>query len=492
MTLLTIRGLAIASPRPLFTDLNLSINAGDRIGLIAGNGGGKTTLLRCLADLAEPTTGEITKRRGLRVAYVEQDVPENLLGLTLTDCIRRAIPPESRESDAWKIDLTLDMLQTPEDLRGRKLAELSGGWQRLALLARAWITDPDLLLLDEPTNHLDLQRLAVLEDWINHATEGVAMLIASHDRAFLDAVTTRTLFLRPDISRTYAHPFTRARDLLDADDAAHAAKLEKDVREAQRLRANAGRLKNVGINSGSDLLLKKAKYLNERAEAIEEAIKPPERVRTGEIRLSNRGTHARVLVSLDDVEVATPDGRPLFRTGKLKIFQRDRIVLRGANGTGKTRLVHLLRRALLDNEAIPGLTTSPSIVAFYLDQLMSQLPNEETAHGFITKTFRPGDQRAISLLASAGFDLQAQSRQIATLSPGQKARLGLLAGRLIDPNFYLLDEPTNHVDIAGQERLESEIVAHEATCVLVSHDRAFMAAIGTREWTIEGGRLVES
>src|SRR5205823_5075282 len=115
----------------------------------------------------------------------------------------------------------------------------------------------------------------------------------------------------------------------------------------------------------------------------------------------------------------------------------------------------------------------------------------ETVHAFIAGQFRLGDQRSVSLLASAGFDIDTQRRSIARLSPGQKARLGLMALRLAEPNFYLMDEPTNRVDIAGQERLEAEILAHEVTCVLISHDRFFSRAIGTRFLRIEGGRLLE-
>ena len=102
-----------------------------------------------------------------------------------------------------------------------------------------------------------------------------------------------------------------------------------------------------------------------------------------------------------------------------------------------------------------------------------------------------GDQRSVSLLAGAGFDYDTQRPPIARLSPGQKARLGLLALRLTEPNFYLMDEPTNHVDIVGQERLEAEILTHEATCMLVSHDRYFVRAIGTRVLRIESGRIRE-
>ncbi|MSO99704.1 MAG: ABC-F family ATP-binding cassette domain-containing protein [Acetobacteraceae bacterium] len=490
MSLINIRGVGIVSPRPLFHNLDLAIHASDRIGLIAGNGAGKTTLLRCLAGQMEPGMGQITNRRGLRVGFVEQDVPANLLDLTMAEALRRALPAAEREAQTWKIGLVLDMLETPEAMRERRLSELSGGWQRLALIARVWVNDPDVLLLDEPTNHLDMRRFAVLENWINHATEGVAMVIASHDRQFLDNCTNRTLFLRPDESRSYAHPFSRARGLLEDDDTAHETKLARDAKEADRLRRNAGQLRNVGINSGSDLLLKKAKYLTNRAEAIEQLLRPLVQTRAGEIRLTNRGSHAKVLMSLDEVAVETPDGKMLFRTGTLKIFQRDRIVVTGANGVGKSVFVRLLRRAIA-GDAVPGISVSPSVVLGYVDQQMSQLPSAETLLGFVAGQFRLGDQRSVSLLASAGFDYDAQRRPIARLSPGQKARLGLLALRLTEPNFYLMDEPTNHVDIVGQERLEAEILAHEATCVLVSHDRFFVRAIGTRFLCIEDGRARE-
>jgi ATPase subunit of ABC transporter with duplicated ATPase domains len=152
--------------------------------------------------------------------------------------------------------------------------------------------------------------------------------------------------------------------------------------------------------------------------------------------------------------------------------------------------VQLLRRALTGGD-VPGLRASASIATGYVDQLMSHLPDAMTPHGFISDRFRPGDQRTISLLAGAGFSVDMQRRPIGRLSLGQKARLGLLALRLTEPNFYLMDEPTNHVDIAGQERLESEILAHEATCVVVSHDRAFVEAIGTRFLLIHGPTIAE-
>src|SRR5690606_12218881 len=157
----------------------------------------------------------------------------------------------------------------PGDMRDREVAGLSGGWQRLMLIARVWITEPDALLLDEPTNHLDLGKIIQLERWLNGATRSMPVIIASHDRGFLDATTNRTLFLRPGTSHYVALPFTRARAALaDADEAA-ARQQERELREARHLRQQASKLTNIGINSGSDLLTLKAKYLKERAAKIE-------------------------------------------------------------------------------------------------------------------------------------------------------------------------------------------------------------------------------
>ena len=165
MPTISLRDVGVLSPHPLFQNLSLVIGDTDRIGLIAGNGGGKTTLLKCLAGVIEPTTGDIIRSRGMRVGYVEQDMPANLLNLPLAEAIRRALPPAERDANEWRVDVVLDEFGTPPDLRDRPLAALSGGWQRLALIARAWVNEPDALLLDEPTNHLDLAKIQMLERW---------------------------------------------------------------------------------------------------------------------------------------------------------------------------------------------------------------------------------------------------------------------------------------------------------------------------------------
>ena len=378
-------------------------------------------------------------------------------------------------------------------MRQKPLKQLSGGWQRFAMLARVLVTEADVLLLDEPTNHLDLVRIRHLEEWLNSLPRDIPLVISSHDRAFLDTVTNRTLFLRPTQSQVFSLPYSRARAALDEADAADERRYQRDVKAAQQLRQQAAKLNNIGINSGSDLLQSKTKQLKQRAERLEDAAKPAHLERSaGTIKLANRGTHAKVLIALDDTAISSPDGRLLFKTGKQFICRGDRIVLLGPNGAGKTRLVGILRTAIETPQiAQGGVKATESLVLGYCDQALADLNDTDTPMQTIISRFDVGDQRARALLAGAGLSIEMQGRPIARLSGGQKARLGMLVFRLTQPNFYLLDEPTNHLDIEGQEALEDELMNHQASCLLVSHDRSFVRSVGNRFWLIEKKKLIE-
>ncbi|MET3844886.1 ABC-F family ATP-binding cassette domain-containing protein [Bradyrhizobium sp. OAE829] len=493
MTLITIRNLGVTLSAPLFSRLNLVVNPGDRIGLVAANGRGKSTLLRCMAGTMDASEGEITRSRGLTVGCVEQNVPEALMETPLYTAVLEALSAEQRHSERWRVDVALESLEVPEPLRQRPLRQLSGGWQRLALLARVLMTEADVLLLDEPTNHLDLTRISQLENWLNALPREMPVVISSHDRAFLDATTNRTLFLRPEQSQLFSLPYTRARAALREADASEERRYQHDLKTAQQLRQQAAKLSNIGINSGSDLLLSKTRQLKQRAGKLEDAAKPAHLERSaGTIRLANRGTHAKVMVTLDDATVETPDGRLLFRTGQQFICKGDRIVLLGLNGAGKTRFVAMLRAAIEDRDAVhAGIKATQSLVLGYCDQALAGLADADTPTHTIIRRFDVGDQRARTLLAGAGLSIEMQSRPISQLSGGQKARLGMLLLRLAQPNFYLLDEPTNHLDIEGQEALEAELMVHQASCLLVSHDRNFVRTVGNRFWLIEKKKLVE-
>jgi ATPase subunit of ABC transporter with duplicated ATPase domains len=493
MTLITIRNLGVSLGTPLFSELNLVVNAGDRIGLVAANGRGKTTLLRCLTGQQDASEGQIVRARGLTLGFVEQNVPEALMDRPVHAVVLAALPADQQQSESWRVDMALEQLEVPEALREKPMKHLSGGWQRFAMLARALVTEADVLLLDEPTNHLDLERIGQLEGWLNALPREMPVVISSHDRAFLDATTNRTLFLRPDQSQLFSLPFTPARAALREADAAEERRYQRDLKTAQQLRQQAAKLNNIGINSGSDLLLWKTRQLKARAERLEDAAKPAHLERSaGTIRLANRASHAKVLVTLEDTAVETPDGRLLFRTGKKFIGKGDRIVLLGPNGSGKTRLVTLLREAIEDPDvAQGGIKAAQSLVSGYCDQALAGLDDSETPMRAITRRFDVGDQRARTLLAGAGLSIERQGRPIGKLSGGQKARLGMLVLRLTQPNFYLLDEPTNHLDIEGQEALEEELLDPQASCLIVSHDRNFVRNVGNRFWLIERKKLME-
>jgi ATPase subunit of ABC transporter with duplicated ATPase domains len=493
MTLITIRNLGVSLGAPLFSKLNLVVNAGDRIGLVAANGRGKTTLLRCMAGQQDASEGEITRARGLTLGLVEQNVPEALMDRPVHAAVLEALPADQRSSESWRVDVALEQLEVPEALREKPLKQLSGGWQRFAMLARVLVTEADVLLLDEPTNHLDLERIGQLEGRLNALPRERPVVISSHDRAFLDATTNRTLFLRPEQSQLFSLPFTPARAALREADAAEERRYQRDLKTAQQLRQQAAKLNNIGINSGSDLLLSKTRQLKARAERLEDAAKPAHLERSaGTIRLANRASHAKVLVTLEDATVETPDGRLLFKTGKQFIGKGDRIVLLGPNGSGKTRLVTLLRGAI-DNPgaAQGGIKATQSLVSGYCDQALAGLDDSQTPMHAIVSRFDVSDQRARTLLAGAGLSIERQGRPIGKLSGGQKARLGMLVLRLTQPNFYLLEEPTNHLDIEGQEALEEELLDPQASCLIVSHDRNFVRNVGNRFWLIERKKLVE-
>jgi ATPase subunit of ABC transporter with duplicated ATPase domains len=404
--------------------------------------------------------------------------------------VRDALEVETAETESWQVDVLLDDLAVDEALRGRAVRSLSGGWQRVMLLARAAVTKPNLMLLDEPTNHLDLGRIGILERFLENLPRACALVVSSHDRAFLDKVTTRTLFLRPQESADFALPYSHALQALNKHDKARDRQFENDMRKVRALRQQAAKLKNIGVNSGSDLLVLKTKQLSERADKLEDKARPANQEHSaGAIRLTNSGTHAKALVTIGETAIKAPDGRVLFNSGNLWIENGDRVVLLGANGSGKTRLVERLLAAFAGSD--PDIRGAASLIFGHSDQSLSRLEAFSTPWEAVKQSSVEADQQAHSLLVGAGIALDAQTAPIARLSGGQRARLMMLLLRLARPNFYLMDEPTNHLDIEGQEMLEIELIENGAACLLVSHDRAFVRAVATRIWVVNGNKLAE-
>jgi ATPase subunit of ABC transporter with duplicated ATPase domains len=212
---------------------------------------------------------------------------------------------------------------------------------------------------------------------------------------------------------------SRARHLLGEDDTAQDRKHAKDAKEVERLRRNAGELRNVGVNSGSDLLQKMSMQLRDRAERLEQTLRPTHVERSGKIRLASRSTHARVLIALRDAVVQAPDGCALFSITKLDLRQDDRLVLLGRNGVGNSQLIAMLRLAVA--QQVAGVRVSPGVVLGHAAQGMAHLPDGVTPHRTIAALPGRSDGRAASLLAGAGLGVDTHHKPT---GPGVRCQFG--------------------------------------------------------------------
>jgi ATPase subunit of ABC transporter with duplicated ATPase domains len=468
-----------------------------RTALVGENGVGKSTLLKCLTGELELTEGAITRSRSLRTGYLAQEIPHDLLDLTVRDVMARYL---QSPDDEWQIDVLMADLGIAYDDGEKPFRLFSGGWQRIALIAAITrLAEPSLLILDEPTNHLDLSHLARLEDWlINHTR--MPMLIVSHDRAFLDAVSTRTIFLRADGAHMFRAPFATARQELLQRDAAAAEKKKLEDKEVKRLQAAANRYKAWGVLNSS--FHSKMKNTEKRIDKIKTEQASTYTQRDRDLSLSDADLSARTALMVENFTVETPDkARVLYTIDRLQVRPGDRIALLGENGTGKSTLLHILARAFDPqqkhyNSAAP-VRYSPAVKLMYFDQRMQNLPLQTNLMDYIMQASQLGQSAAAALLAKAGFDYaRAQSGTIGELSFGERSRLLFLYMKLLQPNFYLLDEPTNHLDIEGQEDLEEQLTTKDVSCIFVSHDRYFTRAAATRFVEIRrhknGAKLVET
>lgn len=188
MSLINLNAVSVTLGEPLFTDLNLTLSKGDRLGLVAANGRGKSTLLSIMQGGLDPTSGNITRARGLRIGHVQQHLPDGDLSRTFHDFVGAALPRDQADFESWRVDVALEDLSVPYGLQQTPLSELSGGWQRTAMLVLR-LKQPNFYLLDEPTNHLDIEGQEALEEEL--CTQGAACLLVSHDRSFVRNVANR-------------------------------------------------------------------------------------------------------------------------------------------------------------------------------------------------------------------------------------------------------------------------------------------------------------
>src|SRR5580692_8408277 len=460
MTLLTLRDAELAyGDFPLLDHAQLSVQDGERIGLIGRNGTGKSTLLKVVTGAATLDDGAVERRDGLRIAFVEQEP---------------VLPAPPDEHD-WKLAMYLDRFEV--DLV-RAAATGSGGERKRAALAAAFASEPDLLLLDEPTNHLDIAAIETLQDLI---PEVGAALIITHDREFLDRIATRIVELDRGVLRSYQGNFARYQELKELELSSESVSNSRfDKRLAQeevwiRKGVEARRTRNEGR------VLRLEQLRRERA---------ARRERIGRVNLQvDAGERSGKLVAeLEDVTLSYGD-RIVIKGLSARVMRQDRVGLIGANGAGKSTLIRLILGTQQPDSGTVRLGTNLNIA--YFDQMRAALDPDSTVADFISPGsdwVEIGGQRKhiSSYLQDFLFSPRRAQSPVRTLSGGERNRL-LLARLFARPaNLLVLDEPTNDLDIDSLELLEQTLAEYPGTVLLVSHDRRFLDNIVTQTIAAEG------
>jgi ATPase subunit of ABC transporter with duplicated ATPase domains len=481
-----------AGTKKLFESLDLSINDGDRIGLVGHNGSGKSTLLSILNNSTQPDDGDISRSKQLRLETVEQFINPRLSELTLADALADKLDNEEKDFSQYKVAQLLGQLSFQEQEFAYKVADLSGGQQNRLMFARAVINNPSLILFDEPTNHLDLKTLIFFEKLLNSIDAGY--LLISHDRYFLDAVTDRTLFLRDQRIHSFALPYTRAKSMLDEHDEAAAARLKQEEKTIKSLAVSAKRLATWGQVYDNEKLARKAKTMEKRIEKLEQSKTFVSKGSRLNLTLDVQASRANRMLHIEDQHISFPgeSQAPLFYIEEFYIRPGDRVALLGFNGVGKTTLIKQMMHHYSNHKANDVIKFNPQCDIGYYDQEINGLDPDRT----LTETLRDHCARGSesdykSSLIKAGFPYLDLDKRVSVLSGGERARLSFLIIKLNQPNFLILDEPTNHIDIQGKEQLEQQILESKATVLITSHDRRFVDTIAERYVVIHAGKLTE-
>jgi len=463
--------------RPLFDGVDLAVEPRSRAALVGRNGAGKSTLMKVVMGLIEPDSGDRSVQSAVRFAYVPQE--PDITGETLLDYASSG-EAETWTAESWLATFGLD----PE----KSTQGLSGGETRRAALAKAFAEEPDLLLLDEPTNHLDILAIELLENELIQAR--FALLVVSHDRAFLNRVTNTVHWLENRRVRTLNKGFVEFDEWstkVQEEEAEALRRLTKTIeRETVTFYSSitARRSRNEGRARSLDAL---------RAERAEKMKDAPRELYLG---VDSGGTSGKLVAEIKGVSKGFA-GRTLFKDLTTRIMRGDRLGVVGPNGAGKTTLVKTLLGELAPDEGTVRMGSN--LESVYLDQSREGLKSDMTLWDALTpgggdSILVRGVSKHVAAYAKDFLFSEAQLRQpISTLSGGERNRL-LLARALAKPaGLLILDEPTNDLDMDTLDKLEELLENYDGTLILVSHDRDFIDRLSTSTLALNGrGDIVET
>ena len=496
---------------PVIENVTFELHERERVGFLGGNGEGKTTLLRLLMGELLPDSGNILRKNGLCIGYLEQtggfessatvyaameevfeedkqllsrleevqrEMSEQNADLRILSAKEESLQKRIAARDSYhfrvKIDTVLGGMGF-RDFYDRPIPTMSGGEKTKLKLCRLLLEEPELLVLDEPTNHLDVKTLFWLEEYLT-SFKG-ALLVVSHDRYFLDRLTSRTLELEHGRLTSYKGSYSRYKVL-------KAERVKELEREYERQQEEIAKLKdyvdrNIVRATTAKSALSRVNKL-ERMELVEKPLLPPPPPR---FSFTYDERPYEKVIDTDPFDL-TVGGKVLLRDVKFTLMRGRKCALVGDNGTGKTTLL----KFLLSKD--PRVRFGKFTRAAYYDQENADLdPDDRVLDAFWSKYALMSQTDARKLLAQAGLGAEDVTKKVKELSGGLKAKLELSLLEARRGNLLILDEPTNHLDLPARESLEEALRQFDGTVLFVSHDRRFIENVADCICNLEGGKL---
>ncbi|MCP9831760.1 ABC-F family ATP-binding cassette domain-containing protein [Synechococcus sp. HJ21-Hayes] len=505
-------------------DITWEVKPGDRIGLVGVNGAGKSTQMRIIAGLEEPTSGLVVKQGDPRIVYLQQEFDvdvrrsvrqelfqafgEAAAVLNRQREVEEEMASEKAAADADHLDELIHELgrlhSRFESLHGYELearidkllptigftpegAELlvgdySGGWQMRIALGKILLQEPDLLLLDEPTNHLDVETIQWLEGYL--CSQTVPLVVISHDRAFLDRVCNQIVETERGVSRCYLGNYSQHLEQKALEREAGQAAFERQQKELATQQAYIDRFRASATRSTQ---AKSREKLLDKVERIEA---PIETVGGPRFQFPPAPRSGRQIAVMENLTHSYGD-KLLFLEANLEVERGDRIAFVGPNGAGKSTLLRLVMGTESPDEGSARLGEHNVIAGYFEQNQAEALDLSKTVIDTLFEAVPDWTQTQVrSLLGSFCFSNDAVFKEVGKLSGGEKARLALALMLLSPCNLLVLDEPTNHLDIPAKQMLEDALMDYEGAALVVSHDRYFVSRVANKIVELREGELV--
>ena len=507
----------------LLNDINFHISESDKIGLVGKNGAGKSTILKLICGLQNPTTGKVAVPSGVKIGYLPQ-IMEHHRGRSVIDEAMTAFADmfaledelenitvelserEDYESQAYQ-DLIIRMNEVNDRLAytrsdnpqvlaektliglGFKYEELqrptetfSQGWNMRIELAKILLSKPDVLLLDEPTNHLDIESIEWLEGYLKEY-KGSLVLI-SHDRKFLDNVTNRTVEIMVGRIHDYKVPYSKYLELRKERLAQQQAAYENQQRMIEK----------------TEEFIEKFRYKPTKSNQVQSRVKQLEKLERIEVDIEDRSALAvkfppaprsgDVVYKSVDMKVGYGE-KIVFEDAQIEVRRGEKVALVGRNGEGKTTLMRVIMNELDPKSGESKLGYNVNI-GYYAQNQEDILDKEDTVFGTLDRV-AVGDIRLKlrDILGAFLFRGEDVDKKVAVLSGGERARLAMAKLILKPYNLLALDEPTNHMDIRSKDILKQALKAYDGTLIIVSHDRDFLEGLVDKLYEFRDGKVKE-